>query len=238
MQLLFPSRARAFTLQELLVVIAIIAILAALLFPVFLRSRENARRVACASNMKQIGLALTQYAQDFDGVNPPRYSGPDADWTVSNPPLQRLNWRVLLFPYVKNAAVFQCPSNPKRSISATNLVGAPSGTPDMHVSYGCNFYSGAELGVFADNDGNGRTNDASFEFPSETIAVAETTSARPDADLDNIKLFGELYAGHFGFTNYLFVDGHAKSLKPLQTYFQNGKIVNMWLRDHSEFLRE
>ncbi len=217
-----------------MVVIAIIAVLAALLFPVFARSRENARRSACQSNMKQIGLALLQYAQDYDGANPPRYGGVSREGPDANP----LNWRVLISPYVKSAAVFQCPSNPKGDLSATNLTVAPPGTPDIHVSYGCNYNSGTGLGVFSNSDGEDLTRDASFEFPSETIAVAETTSTRPDIDMDDIALFGQLYAGHMGFTNYLFVDGHAKAMLPLQTYFAGDQIRNMWQRDHSEFLRE
>ena len=67
------SRKRAFTLIELLVVIAIIAILAAILFPVFARARENARRASCLSNLKQIGLGVMQYNQDYDGHYPPNF---------------------------------------------------------------------------------------------------------------------------------------------------------------------
>src|SRR5687767_16034754 len=67
------SLKRGFTLIELLVVIAIIAIIAAILFPVFARARENARRSACSSNMKQLGLAVIQYAQDYDEIMPPAY---------------------------------------------------------------------------------------------------------------------------------------------------------------------
>ncbi len=225
---------RAFTLTELLIVLAIIAILAAILFPVFSRVRENARRSACQSNLKQIGLGLVQYAQDYDGINPPRFIGTDAAQADKNP----RNWRVLLYPYAKSAAVFQCPSNPKSDESATDLTAAAAGTPDIHVSYSCNYNSGTGLGVFADYDGEDRTGDGSFEFPAQMIAVAETTSTRPDIDMDDIALFGQLYAGHAGFTNYLFVDGHAKALTPLQTYFDGDTIRNMWQRDHSEFPRE
>ena len=225
-----PRRRRAFTLQELLVVIAIIAILAALLFPVFSRSRENARRAACQSNLKQIGLAINQYVQDYDGVNPPRYGGATLEMPDANP----LNWRVLMFPYTRSTQVFQCPSNPESGVSATNLTTAPPGTPDMHVSYACNYDSG-KLGVFSDYNGDDATRDSSIEFPSELIAVAETTSTRPDIDMNDVALFSYLYAGHMDYTNYLFVDGHAKALKPLQTYYAPGGARNMWHRDHSRF---
>ena len=87
----------AFTLIELLVVIAIIAILAAILFPVFGRARENARRASCQSNLKQIGLGLQQYAQDYDG------------WTPGSTVYGK-SWPTLVFPYVKSEQLFACPS--------------------------------------------------------------------------------------------------------------------------------
>jgi prepilin-type N-terminal cleavage/methylation domain-containing protein/prepilin-type processing-associated H-X9-DG protein len=94
---------RAFTLIELLVVIAIIAILAAILFPVFARARENARRASCQSNLKQIGLGMMMYTQDYDG----RY--PMAEWTTS--PAVDGAWPVLLQPYLKSVQIFHCPSD-------------------------------------------------------------------------------------------------------------------------------
>jgi prepilin-type N-terminal cleavage/methylation domain-containing protein len=90
-----PSNS-AFTLVELLVVIAIIAILAAILFPVFGRARENARRSSCQSNLKQIGLGILQYTQDYDETMPPAYDG-------------GLTWRAVTQPYLKSKQLFSLP---------------------------------------------------------------------------------------------------------------------------------
>jgi len=84
---------RGFTLIELLVVIAIIAILAAILFPVFARARENARKANCASNLKQIGLAILAYAQDYDEMLP-KYS-------LKNVPTTANDWHEVIDPYIK-----------------------------------------------------------------------------------------------------------------------------------------
>jgi prepilin-type N-terminal cleavage/methylation domain-containing protein/prepilin-type processing-associated H-X9-DG protein len=92
-----------FTLIELLVVIAIIAILAAILFPVFARARENARRASCQSNLKQIGLGVMQYTQDYDERYP-------QDWSVGAN--RAYNWDAALQPYLKSTQVYQCPSEP------------------------------------------------------------------------------------------------------------------------------
>jgi prepilin-type N-terminal cleavage/methylation domain-containing protein len=102
---------KGFTLIELLVVIAIIAILAAILFPVFARARENARRASCQSNLKQIGLGLMQYTQDYDeSYAPVQYPGP-ALATQGPGGAHTGNWSQLIQPYVKSTQLFQCPSN-------------------------------------------------------------------------------------------------------------------------------
>jgi prepilin-type N-terminal cleavage/methylation domain-containing protein/prepilin-type processing-associated H-X9-DG protein len=103
------ERRRAFTLIELLVVIAIIAILAAILFPVFARARESARRISCASNLKQLGVAVQMYAQDFDEVLPygQNWHGTSADLDKN----YLLGNRVKLQPYIKNESVWHCPDD-------------------------------------------------------------------------------------------------------------------------------
>ena len=96
-----PRKARAFTLIELLVVIAIIAILAAILFPVFQKVRENARRTACLSNCKQLGLAYMQYNQDYDEafIFCAQYGNAGQGWAGR------------LYPYVKSTGVYKCPDD-------------------------------------------------------------------------------------------------------------------------------
>jgi len=127
------KRVRAFTLIELLVVIAIISILAAILFPVFARARENARRASCMSNLRQIGLGLMQYTQDYDEKFTPAIRGTwrsrpenyEIDTSPAKPsgyflvndqgasPQTRnfVTWMDLIFPYVKSVPVFVCPSH-------------------------------------------------------------------------------------------------------------------------------
>src|SRR5438046_4143943 len=102
-----PAR-RAFTLIELLVVIAIIAILAAILFPVFAMAREKARETACLSNVKQLGLGLQMYAQDYDEVLPNHAADTD-NFLADKAPA---NWAKALSPYLKNSQVLACPSAP------------------------------------------------------------------------------------------------------------------------------
>jgi prepilin-type N-terminal cleavage/methylation domain-containing protein/prepilin-type processing-associated H-X9-DG protein len=106
---------RAFTLIELLVVIAIIAILAAILFPVFAKARESGRKASCQSNLRQIGLAIRMYQEDFDGrmvaaqMNQPGFTPRIHPTNVSHG-ANAACWRCLVEPYVKNSGIFSCPS--------------------------------------------------------------------------------------------------------------------------------
>jgi prepilin-type N-terminal cleavage/methylation domain-containing protein/prepilin-type processing-associated H-X9-DG protein len=213
------SGAFGFTLIELLVVIAIIAILAAILFPVFARARENARRASCQSNLKQIGLGVLQYAQDFDE----RY--PMGKVIVGG---SDVSWRQTVQPYVKSTQLFRCPSNPNSDTTRDNAVG---NYPEIKESYGAN------LRVFGVDWGGGGSNTittslAQIEESASKIMVGEAIdsqgiygagTAYPDWSNNN-NFVTSAFAGHLGTGNYLFADGHVKALRPTRTMSPN----NMW----------
>lgn len=134
---------KGFTLIELLVVIAIIAILAAILFPVFAKAREKARQTSCASNLKQIGLGIMQYTQDYDEVFPPGYAGNgmvvQADpgmpgyhymtdpGQVANGQGNYIIWADFVNPYVKSLKIYECPSAPAKNVMSYGYNYAISG---------------------------------------------------------------------------------------------------------------
>ncbi|BDI28380.1 hypothetical protein CCAX7_004310 [Capsulimonas corticalis] len=199
-----------FTLIELLVVIAIIAILAAILFPVFAKAREKARQITCASNLKQLGLGFLQYTQDYDEMLPYRSGSTGA----------QVIWPVTIMPYLKSIAVFSCPDD-----STKSSAGFAQNPP---LSYAAN------QNVIT-SPGNAIP---SFNAPASTVLLAEQVNNTIDfktttySNYDTICMtFGrpgwgvELVTGYMGgsnsakwsrparhteASNFLALDGHVK----------------------------
>ena len=153
---------RGFTLIELLVVIAIIAILAAILFPVFAKAREKARQISCLSNEKQLVLGLLQYAQDNDEKFCTGYIGGHDNG-------YGLGWGAMVYPYVKSTAVFKCPDDP--TSAGSNLNGFGPQEVDYPISYAFN--------PNVAHDGIPQLN-----APASTVLLSEEQGAQ--ADITNI----------------------------------------------------
>ncbi len=184
---------RGFTLIELLVVIAIIAILAAILFPVFARAREKARQTSCLSNVKQISLGVLMYAQDYDGTFPHYYKtyaeGGGHYWTAA------------LEPYLRNEQILVCPSR-----------------QTLTQGYGWNYLWLGIPGQIG-TQSTAAHSMAQVTNPSQTIMIGETSHTAPILYGPRDEAFAEqhtepktAYDAHNGGANYGFVDGSAKWL--------------------------
>jgi prepilin-type N-terminal cleavage/methylation domain-containing protein/prepilin-type processing-associated H-X9-DG protein len=213
-----------FTLIELLVVIAIIAILAAILFPVFAKVREKARQTNCMSNEKELGFAMNEYVQDYDEVFPLV--------EAQNASMQS-NWGQNIYSYVKSTGMFRCPDNPNYATSMPNGSNPGAGIPQLPTSFAYNyqiantFASGATWATPPGN--NGTPISISFvNSPSQKIIICETLNdfgaAYPDWSNNGFGGTTKLFAGHTGLMDCLFIDGHVKALKPTAT----ATPVNMW----------
>jgi len=152
-----PKSQSGFTLIELLVVIAIIAILAAILFPVFAQAREKARQASCLSNEKQIGLALLMYVQDYDEQFPSgsKLSYPNGPGSI-NPIEYGVGWAGQVYPYTKNAQILKCPDDSTASVNAT---GGKAALYPVSYVYNRNIAINSA--------------DAALNAPASTVALAE-----------------------------------------------------------------
>jgi prepilin-type N-terminal cleavage/methylation domain-containing protein/prepilin-type processing-associated H-X9-DG protein len=242
---------RGFTLIELLVVIAIIAILAAILFPVFAKAREKARQSSCINNMKQLTTALTMFANDHEEQYPSAFFN---SRNFSSPGSSRVidQWKEMLYPYIKTTGVFVCPSDPfgaEKKVYADNregdqpssyrynntLVGRDAdGAPAIPIALG-SIASPAELIMIAESQ----------PFPNPEIPVSQggqewnqvaayvTAKEDPRAQIDpsQKKDGGPVpHRRHGDGAVYGFADNHVKWMKWEQTWLPSGQLngKNMW----------
>ncbi|BDI28785.1 hypothetical protein CCAX7_008360 [Capsulimonas corticalis] len=215
-------RSAAFTLIELLVVIAIIAILAAILFPVFAKAREKARQTTCLSNEKQIGLGFLQYIQDFDERFPLSVVS-----TVSPPPPGlAVGWADAIQPYIKSRPIFQCPSEPFPANDVAQNAGYTDYWMNKNAGDGdqtyplCNNPSltimigegGAFNGtIIANSTARFRTNGCNGAGDASATGLNRYQPVCPSPGLATNLGGGGLR--HTDGANYGFVDGHARWIK-------------------------
>lgn len=198
-----------FTLIELLVVIAIIAVLAAILFPVFSRARENAKKAACVSNVRQLLHASLMYATDYDRTLVPARCG-------RAPDSLGYTWCVLLQPYIKNEEILRCPSDPRPQLARRST--------DLEHSYGINYSLTFNAGAWSTRPLSYRI--TALSRLSEKILLFDLK--------DGLQTMGSSFSSHrltrvgtrhFDRAVFGFLDGHAKAMLPTKTAGE----ANMWL---------
>lgn len=212
--LVLRGRTKAFTLIELLVVIAIISIIAAILFPVFARARENARRTSCLSNLKQMGLGIMMYTQDYDEMYPPAYISSSAPTPFGN---SDWDWKKIIYPYVKNQQLFVCPSKTStmnidfmnyginQSVTANHTPMSIAGMNSPASKYLVMDSGHWRIRYTMITDSDSETN--LFYLPGQGSAgyTCSNNDARAHSDCETGR--------HFEGVNIIFADGHTKWLK-------------------------
>jgi prepilin-type N-terminal cleavage/methylation domain-containing protein/prepilin-type processing-associated H-X9-DG protein len=228
---------RGFTLIELLVVIAIIAILAAILFPVFAQARAKARGVSCLSNVKQLGSAFHMYTQDYDETCPSMWGGSGA----CQPSGQNCSWEWWygLHPYIKNITMLYCPERSDGGPGSYNAYGRALGMnrysgygynwgpigwrggglmgPQARNAAGQSFIVGKSLAAIvnpADTFAFGDT----YDTPRMTVGIGFAADTWPGTSNSGLRHTSGMF-------NYAFCDGHAKAIK-VQGGFMAGAFNN------------
>ncbi len=221
-------RSKGFTLIELLVVIAIIAILAAILFPVFAQAREAARKTQCTSNLRQLMTGITMYAQDYDEMYPGiRYGA----WGFNSPTNYGWGLEDQVQPYIKNMGLFKCPSDGLRRMD-TNSDGRtePISYSPTHYWSGAAATSSDSWGIFGISNASRAL--ADIQAPADTVALYELWMYTNEAerymyyrwfnhDLRNWRVWPQVYqdatgqyclGAHQNKINIAFADGHVKAM--------------------------
>jgi prepilin-type N-terminal cleavage/methylation domain-containing protein/prepilin-type processing-associated H-X9-DG protein len=214
------QRRKAFTLIELLVVIAIIAILAAILFPVFAQAREKARAITCLSNTREIGTSMLMYQQDYDEIFcAPLINQPPNGGNWVDPINDPQTWDRLIQPYMKNVAIITCPSDIYTPTVLTKPYGNVKRSYTMPGNLGWCWFCGAtgdNHSCFNNGDYGCQYTvpDAAVGFPSITVILYERDNVsiqccwNADAVGDGQN---EMSLRHNNTSNLLYADGHAKT---------------------------